>query len=95
MTDFHHLLTRLRRPASLVRAAQHGANDYDRSRHLARIAGEVLDSSPQDAIDLLLCREAEQEDYRVTRFPAYNAVRHLELLIAILGELRLLVHDPV
>ena len=95
MTDIHDLIAHMRRPACLMQAARSGVRDYNRSRHLRRIIGAVSPPSPRDAIHQLLAREAELEATRTDNEPAYNFVRHVEVLIALLGELRLVPRQVV
>jgi hypothetical protein len=45
MADIMGILSNLRRPRLLVRAARHGLQDYDRKRDLRRIAGSAPTNS--------------------------------------------------
>lgn len=77
----------LRRPKLLVSAARHGLCDYNRSRDLARIL--LMPRIPLRALESLRDCETEMEDRRLSGDPAYSCLRHVELLIALMAELRL------
>lgn len=77
----------LRRPKLLVSAARHGLCDYNRSRDLPRIL--LLPRIPLGALDHLRDCETEMEERRQSGDPAYSCLRHVELLIALMAELRL------
>jgi len=88
MTDFRALLADLRRPQLLIRAARHGLADYRRDRDLRRI----LDAqpSPDRAVRRLLSEEEGLEATRQAGEASYSVTRHIEVLIALMGEVRLL-----
>ncbi len=80
----------LRRPRLLVRTARFGLEDYRRERDLARLLpGEGL-PGPARALALLLAEEAACEAARLRGEATYSVARQVELLIAVLGEARLL-----
>lgn len=89
MQDLARLAQSLRRPALLVRAARAGQADYDRGRHLRRIVRSPDTPSPADALALLLDEEERLEAIRRAGDASYRAARHIEVLIATLGEFRL------
>lgn len=89
MTTATETLARLRRPRLLMSAARHGASDYSRSRCLARILRVDTAPSPACAVDALLAQEAEVEQERREGKASYSVARHIDLLIALLGEARL------
>lgn len=88
MTDFRALIADLRRPQLLIRAARCGLADYRRDRDLRRI----LDAqpSPDRAVRRLLTEEERLEETRVAGEASYSVTRHIEVLIALMSEVRLL-----
>jgi hypothetical protein len=93
MSDFYSLLTGLRRPRLLVRAARHGLEEYRRDRDLRRLLGGPGLPAPIDALPVLMDEEARLEDIRGTGDAAYSLVRHIEVLIAVMAEARLVPRD--
>ncbi|WP_170505104.1 MULTISPECIES: DUF6477 family protein [Ruegeria] len=89
MQDLMTMITTLRRPRLLARAAKHGAQDYDRDRHLQRILGYGSLPGTGAALMRLMEMEREVNTQRVEEDAAYSLVRHLDLLIALLGEAQL------
>lgn len=88
MTDFRTKLAELRRPQLLIRAARFGLADYRRDRDLRRL----LDAqpTPDRAVRRLLCEEEALEATRRTGAAGYSVSRHIEILIALMAEVRLL-----
>lgn len=93
MSDFCTLLTGLRRPRLLIRAARHGLEEYRRDRDLRRLIGGSGVPAPIDALPRLISEEARLEDIRGTGDATYSLVRHIEVLIALMAEARLLPRD--
>ncbi len=89
MQDLMTMITTLRRPRLLARAAKHGAQDYNRDRHLQRILGYGSLPGTGAALMRLLELEREVNEQRKEEDAAYSLVRHLDLLIALLGEAQL------
>ncbi len=89
MQDLMTMITTLHRPRMLTRAAKFGARHYNRDRHLQRIFG--YGSLPGSGQTLLRLMEMEKEvnEQRKEDDAAYSLVRHLDLLIALLGEAQL------
>ncbi|MGR3454672.1 DUF6477 family protein [Pseudooceanicola sp.] len=89
MQDVLTRLTALRRPALLMRAARFGAAEYRRERTLRRhfVFGPL--PGPTEALVRLLEIEGWQEDCRRTGDAAYSIQRHVDTMIAVLGEARL------
>lgn len=88
MSDFRTILSELRRPAILMRAARHGLSDYQRTRWLKRLApGET---SPERTVERLLSVEERLEETRRRGDAGYSIAQHIEVLIALLAEARLL-----
>lgn len=89
MTDFRTLLAELRRPRLLIRAARCGMEDYRRERDLKRLLRQEI-SSPEKALPRLIDEEERLERTRRAGDASYSLNRHVEVLIALLGEMRLL-----
>lgn len=84
----------LRRPPLLIRAARIGLAGYDRSVHLARHIGHGPLPRAGDALMQLMDMEVGLETDRHNRTAHYRAMRHVEILIAMMGEARLLQAGP-
>ncbi len=82
-------LKSLRRPRLLIRAARFGLAEYDRERDLKRLFKVSRAPSPRTALDGLLAVEAELEAARKSGAVSYSIARHVETLIALMGESRL------
>ncbi|RVT81747.1 hypothetical protein DXV76_18790 [Rhodobacteraceae bacterium CCMM004] len=87
-------LAALRRPGLLIRAARHGLSDYNRRRTLARLFPDAAPAAGPETLAALLDREATLEDHRRTERTAYSVARHVEVLMAVLAEARLLRTGP-
>lgn len=83
------MITTLRRPRLLTRAAKIGAQDYDRDRHLQRILGYGALPGPGAALMRLMEMERDVNTQRQEDDAAYSLVRHLDLMIALIGEAQL------
>ncbi len=79
----------LRRPKLLVSAARHGLADYNRSRDLPRILQQHR--IPTGALAALQNVEAAMEDRRLAGDPGYSCLRHVDLLIALMAEMRIVL----
>ncbi|MBT2132067.1 DUF6477 family protein [Aliiroseovarius lamellibrachiae] len=90
MTDALDLLKTLRRPRLLIRAARFGIVDYNRDRDLKRLMKSASTPTPTRAVDGLMEEEARLEQIRKTGDGAYSVSRHVEVLIALMAEARLL-----
>ncbi len=90
MLDIQTRVNTLTRPRLLARAARFGVDDYRRAIHLPRLlqTGELPRHA--EAIIRLLDIEAEMNTARETRSGNYSPARHVEALIAIAGEVRLM-----
>ena len=88
MTDFRALLNELRRPRLLIRAARFGLEDYSRERDLKRLVPTPL--SPSRTVPQLLAAEERLEETRRTGDATYSVARHIDVLIALMAEVRLL-----
>lgn len=88
MTDFELILATLRRPRLLIRAAHHGLADYNRNRDLRRLlSGQA--PGPREAVARLIDEERVLEDARQEGGATYSVARHVDVMIAILAEMRL------
>lgn len=90
MQDIISMLHALRRPALLMRAARIGAEDYRRDVQLPRLLGYGVLPRHGAALLKLIEIEGELNDQRVSGNTSYSLVRHVDLLIAMLGEARVL-----
>jgi hypothetical protein len=91
MSDFRMILANLRRPRLLMNAARFGLGDYRRERDLRRLVRCGL--SPMDTVPSLISVEAELEETRLAGAASYSVTRHIEVLVALLAEARLLRRD--
>ncbi|WP_298863063.1 DUF6477 family protein [uncultured Sulfitobacter sp.] len=88
MKDIHSILASLHRPRILMRAARIGAEEYRRAVHLPRLLGYGVLPRHADALMRLVDIEADMETQRTVSDPCYSIVRHVDVLIAIVGEAR-------
>ena len=90
MLDLHTRIATLKRPPLLARAARFGVDDYRRAVHLRRILQCEALPKHGAAIMLLLEMESEIEALRTAGSASYRPARHVEVLIAIMGEAHLM-----
>lgn len=90
MTDLMSLLKNLHRPRLLIRAARFGMPNYSRKRDLQRLIRSTNMPSPAQAIAKLMSEETVLEDKRNTGDASYSIARHVSILIALMGEVRLM-----
>lgn len=88
MTDFRAILANLRRPSLLIRAARFGMADYHRERDLKRLLG--ASTTAERSVTQLLAEEARLEQIRCQGDSGYPIARHIEVLVALMAEVRLL-----
>lgn len=90
MQDILSMLAALRRPRLLMRAARIGAEDYRRTVQLPRLLG--CGQVPRHGAALLRLVEIEQDlnKQRIENEAAYNLLRHIDVMIAIVGESRIM-----
>jgi hypothetical protein len=93
MSDFRTLLAGLQRPRLLIRAARHGLGAYHRERDLGRLIGGNRVPAPDESLPRLMREEARLERIRGSGDASYSLVRHIEVLIALMAEARLLPRD--
>ncbi|MFC6687122.1 DUF6477 family protein [Jhaorihella thermophila] len=89
MLDLTSMLTSLRRPRMLVRTARIGAQDYRRDRDLQRLLGYGTLPRPAAAVMRLMEMEHELDQQRRSGDAGYSLTRHLDILIALMGEAQL------
>jgi hypothetical protein len=84
------MLHALRRPALLMRAARIGAETYTRAAHLPRLLGYGVLPRHGSALMRLMELEADLNDQRLSGNTSYSLVKHVDVLIAMVGEARVL-----
>lgn len=89
MQDLTTILSTVHRPRLLVRAARLGVREYDRQRHLHRLLGYGTLPRPAAAILRLVELERDLDTQRREDDAGYSIARHLDVLIALIGEARL------
>ncbi|MEL7099037.1 MAG: DUF6477 family protein [Pseudomonadota bacterium] len=90
MQDVMTMLQSLTRPGLLMRAARHGAEDYRRAVHLPRLLGYGQLPRHGKALLQLMEIEAVLNEQRTNDDSAYSLLRHIDVLIAIVGEARIM-----
>lgn len=88
MTDPCTTLANLRRPRLLMHAARFGLGDFRRERDLRRLIASA--ASPEETLPQLLSVEERLEATRRAGDLGYSPARHIDVLIALLAEARLL-----
>ncbi|MCC1492559.1 DUF6477 family protein [Cognatishimia sp. F0-27] len=90
MQDILGILSTLRRPRLLIRAARIGSEEYRRDPHLHRLIGYGRLPRPGKALMTLMEIEGELNDQRRAQAASYSISKHVEILVAMMGEARLL-----
>lgn len=90
MQDLLTILQKLHRPRLLMRAARIGSEDYRRGTHLPRILGFGVLPRHGAALITLIEIEAELNTQRKAADASYSLIRHVDVLIAMIGEARYL-----
>lgn len=90
MQDLLTMLNALHRPRLMMRAARIGAQDYRRTIHLPRLLGYGMLPRHGAALLKLIEMEAVLDDQRTDGDASYSLIRHLDVLIAMVGEARVL-----
>jgi hypothetical protein len=90
MSDLLSIVSSVRRPRLLIRAARAGLVEYNRNRDLKRLTRMAAIPTPDRALKTLIAEEERIEESRQSGDGTYNLTRHIELLIAMMGEVRLL-----
>ncbi len=86
MNDCMTMLESLRRSRLLISAARLGVQDYRRERDLKRLIKTTRVPGPRRAIMHLLQIESGLEEARKLGEGRYSVVRHVEVMIALMGE---------
>ena len=81
-------LAHLRRPALLIEAARLGVATYCRERTLRRHLGDLHHPDSEAILETLLEIEEELNQLRRHGYAGYSPARHVDVVIAILGEVR-------
>lgn len=95
MSQQNKILSTLRRPRLLVRAARLALSDYNRTRDLARLTGQSPRSRTSTILSNLIAQEEYMEETRQTGDATYRATKHIEVLVALMAECRLLPRGAV
>ena len=90
MQDILSTLNTLHRPPLLIRAARIGVSDYRRDAQLRRHLGDAPLPCCATALARLIEIEIQLERARQESAAEYSAARHVDILIAMLGEARLI-----
>ncbi len=91
MSDPLSIVAGLRRPQLLIRAARAGLASYNRSRDLKRLMRVSVAPAPDRAVAALLEEEQRLEETRQQGDATYSLTRHVDILIAMMAEARLLM----
>ena len=86
MQDVLTRLTTLKRPRLLIRTARIGAPQYRRTPHLHRLLGYCGQIRSSQAILRLMDIEHDLNEKRKTADASYSVSRHIDVLIALMGE---------
>ncbi len=90
MQDVLSHLSTVSRPRLLVRAARIGAQDYRRELHLPRLLGMARLPRSGEALMRLSDIEADLNAQRLNEDAGYSLSRHIDVLIALVAEARLM-----
>lgn len=90
MQDVITMLQQLHRPRLMMRAARAGAERYRRELHLPRVLGYGISPRHNQSLMMLIDIEAGLEEQRRLSDTDYSLTRHIDVLIAMVGEARVL-----
>ena len=90
MQDILSMLSAIHRPRLLMRAARFGAEDYRREVHLPRLLGYGKLPRYGAALMQLMEMESALNAQRQGHDATYCLTRHIEVLIAIVAEARVM-----
>lgn len=90
MSELLTLVSELRRPRLLIRAARAGLGEYNRCRDLKRLMRVGDTPAPARALTALMAQEALVEQTRCAGEATYSFSHHIQPLIAMMAEVRLL-----
>lgn len=90
MSDLFHVFKSLRRPKTLIRAARIGVAQYRREQDLKRLLRAGRAPAPGTGMSRLLTIEQDLEAIRLSGDATYSITKHVEILVALMAEARLL-----
>ena len=90
MSDLLSVVSELRRHRLLIRAARAGLAEYNRNRDLKRLMRTAEAPTPDRALSALMAEEERIEATRQAGDASYSFLRHIDVLIAMMAEARLL-----
>lgn len=90
MTQLLEQLNEIHRPRLLIQAARIGAATYRRDLHLRRLFEGGSIPLNAEALTRLMDMESQLNEDRMQNAASYCAADHVDLLIAMMGEARLL-----
>lgn len=90
MTQLLEHLNEIHRPRLLIQAARIGAATYRRDLHLRRLFEGSSIPLNAEALTRLMDMESQLNEDRMQNAASYCAADHVDLLIAMMGEARLL-----
>ncbi|MFD1158573.1 DUF6477 family protein [Roseovarius aestuarii] len=90
MNDLLTKLDNLKRPRLLIQAARIGMAEYRRDVHLRRHLGQGPLPRSGAALARLVEIETDINEQRRMRNTGYSSIKHVDLLIAMMGEARIL-----
>ncbi|MEM6578456.1 MAG: DUF6477 family protein [Pseudomonadota bacterium] len=94
MPDLLTQLNALKRPRLLINAARLGLSDYRRGTHLARHLGNDMPANGEAVLRQLMAIEHDLDQERRMQAASYSVARHVEIMIAMMCEARLLRLGP-
>lgn len=89
LSDIKAIIDNLSRPRLLIRAARFGLSEYRRDRDLRRLI--EVQASPEVALSRLIRVEDQMEETRRAGDASYSIARHIEVLIALMAEARVVL----
>jgi hypothetical protein len=92
MCDIRTAVQQMQRPKLLIHAARMGLSDYRRERDLRRLGYILL--RPELALLNLLEAESRIEQKRLSGEAGYSLAQHVDVLIALMGEVQFLPKAP-
>ena len=94
MNDFLSGICKIRRPKLLMDAARRGIRDYNKDKFMERFDKSLKSRNAKSALLALLPLENSLEIARVNGDASYSPSRHVEILIAVLAEVKGLLQQP-
>ncbi len=90
MSDNTPNLSHIKRPSLLIRTARFGLKEYSRERDLKRILRSDRLAAPSRVLPRFVDEEEQINENRKKGDAAYSVTRHIEVLIALMAEARLI-----